>query len=311
LAEQQQSGFHYDYSLYQVEYSRNLLFASGHTLDQVFQGVVDRTRGPLDLKTLKTIFGRRTRPRRRTRQPRPRVEAVLETPTYDLTVFKLHFGKLTAKLYTKGEHVLRSEVVVHNVQALALGRSLAKFGPVVERLQTILNRFLQALHCIDISCIADDTLDAWLTPSQVGQTRVGGIDLNKVRMRTTMQAVIALAAAPQGFRLADLAHKVCALSDQSTADYTTRQAAYDLKKLRAKNLVTKVARSRCYTVPLTALRAMTASLVLRDKVIRPVLANLGKPADTLKPDAPSDLDEHYLRMQADLRNLFQAIGIAA
>ncbi len=131
LAEQQQSGFHYDYSLYQVEYSRNLLFASGHTLDQVFQGVVERTRGPLDLKTLKTIFGSRSRPRRRARQPRPRVEAVLETPTYDLTVFKLHFGKLTAKMYTKGEHVLRSEVIVHNVQALAAGRALAKFNPVV------------------------------------------------------------------------------------------------------------------------------------------------------------------------------------
>ncbi len=56
---------------------------------------------------------------------------------------------------------------------------------------------------------------------------------------------------------------------------------------------------------------MTAALVLRDKVIRPVLANLGKPVETLKPGAPSDLDEHYLRMQADLRSLFQAIGIAA
>ena len=311
LAEQQQSGFHYDYSLYQVEYSRNLLFASGRTLDQVFQGVVDRTRGPLDLKTLKTIFGSRTRPRRRARQPRPRVEAVLETPTYDLTVFKLHFGKLTAKIYTKGEHVLRSEVIVHNVQALAAGRALAQFGPVIVRLQAILNRFLQALHCIDRACIDDGVLETWLTPTQVGQTRIGGIDPNKVRIRTAMQAVIALAAAPDGFRLADLAQQVCALAGQSATDYTVRQAAYDLKKFRAKNLVTKVARSRRYTVPVTALRAMMASLVLRDKVIRPVLANLGKPVEKLKPGEPSDLDEHYLRMQADLRNLFQAVGIAA
>jgi hypothetical protein len=311
LAEQQQSGFHYDYSLYQVEYSRNLLFASGHTLDQVFQGVVDRTRGALNLKTLKTIFGSRMRPRRRARQPQPRVEAVLETPTYDLTVFKLHFGKLTAKMYTKGEHVLRSEVIVHNVQALHQGRSLAKFGAVVERLRAILNRFLQALHCIDISCIDDGTLETWRMPIQIGRTRVGGIDTNQVRMHTTMQAIIALAAAPDGFRLADLAHQVCSLSGQSAIDYTARQAAYDLKKFRAKNLVAKVARSRRYTVPVTALRAMMASLVLRDKVIRPVLANLGKPVETHKPAEPSDFDQHYLRMQADLRNLFQAVGIAA
>jgi hypothetical protein len=56
---------------------------------------------------------------------------------------------------------------------------------------------------------------------------------------------------------------------------------------------------------------MTAALLLRDKVIRPVLANLGKPVEKLKPGGPNDFDEHYLRMQADLRNLFQAVGIAA
>ena len=41
-----------------------------------------------------------------------------------------------------------------------------------------------------------------------------------------------------------------------------------------------------------------------------MLASLGKPVVTLKPSEPSDLDEHYLRMQADLRDLFQAVGIA-
>jgi hypothetical protein len=207
--------------------------------------------------------------------------------------------------------VLRGEVIVHNVQTFHLGRALAKFGPVVQRLQAILNRFLQALHCIDITCIDDGALEAWLEPTQMGHTRIGGLDINQGRLRTAMQAIIALAPAPEGFRLADLAQAVCSLSGRSATDYTVRQAAYDLKKFRGKNLVAKVARSRRYTVPVTALRAMTASLVLRDKVIRPVLANLGKPVEKRRPGEPSDLDEHYLRMQTDLRDLFQAVGIAA
>jgi hypothetical protein len=32
------------YSTYQIEYSRNLLFTRGTTLDAVFQGLIDRTR---------------------------------------------------------------------------------------------------------------------------------------------------------------------------------------------------------------------------------------------------------------------------
>jgi hypothetical protein len=37
LKEQKQSGFHYQYSNYPVEYSRNLIFEIGGHMDQVFQ----------------------------------------------------------------------------------------------------------------------------------------------------------------------------------------------------------------------------------------------------------------------------------
>ncbi len=45
LDEQARSGFGYAYSVYQAEYSRNLLFTVGAQMDQVFDRVVDRT-GP-------------------------------------------------------------------------------------------------------------------------------------------------------------------------------------------------------------------------------------------------------------------------
>jgi hypothetical protein len=41
---------------------------------------------------------------------------VIETRSFDLTVFKVHFGFLTLKAYSKGEHVLRFEAVVHNTR---------------------------------------------------------------------------------------------------------------------------------------------------------------------------------------------------
>jgi len=57
LEEQKQSGFHYQYSNYQIEYSRNLVFKAGGHMDQVFQALINRSRGALDLKTVKTILG--------------------------------------------------------------------------------------------------------------------------------------------------------------------------------------------------------------------------------------------------------------
>jgi hypothetical protein len=109
----------------------------------------------------------------------------------------------------------------------------------------------------------------------------------------------------------DLTQRLCALTGQDAAAYALRQAAYDLKKFRSKNLVARMSHSRRYTVPPLALKAMTASLVLVDKVIKPVLAGLATPASQQRPHQPSDLEGHYLRLQDDLRSLFQTIGIAA
>jgi hypothetical protein len=68
-----------------------------------------RRRAPLDLKTIKTILGYRHRPKYRRRAARSgEWQVAVEKPAYDLTIFKLHCGKLTLKIYTKGERVLRS-----------------------------------------------------------------------------------------------------------------------------------------------------------------------------------------------------------
>jgi len=110
-------------------------------------------------------------------------EVAVERPAYDLTIFKLHCGKLTLKIYTKGERVLRIEVVDHNTKQLRCGRSLEKFPEIVAQAKSILKRFMNALSCIDQCFIAGRMLAQLPVPSQAGKTKVGGIDLNKARMR--------------------------------------------------------------------------------------------------------------------------------
>jgi hypothetical protein len=62
-------------------------------MQRVFDTVVDRTRSRLDVPKIRTIFGTAQRPRR-TRKHSSVIEAAIETPTFDLTVFQLHFGRL-------------------------------------------------------------------------------------------------------------------------------------------------------------------------------------------------------------------------
>ena len=267
--EQKRSGFGYQYSSYQIEYSRNLVFQRGGHLDQVFQALIDRSRAPLDLKSIRTILGYRRRPRYRPRAKRSAEwEVRVERPAYDLTIFKLHCGKLTLKIYSKGERVLRIEAVAHNTRELNCGRTLDKFPEVVSRLKDVLERFADALSCIDQCFIADDMLEQLPAASQVGKTTVvglqptdlirGGIDLNKTRMRTVVQAVIALSPAPNGFTASDIAARV----RERCAQYGPRHAAYDLKKLRGKHIVCRIGQTRRYEPLASGLRAITALIEL-------------------------------------------------
>jgi hypothetical protein len=227
-----------------------------------------------------------------------------------LTVFKLHFGKLTVKLYTKGERVLRVEAIAHNAKKLPFGRSLPNFPKIANHLKQILLRFVGVLHCVDHVFISDDTLDELHTSSQVGRTRVGGINLNLPRLRAVIEAVISLAAAPKGFAVSDLAPKVRKILGLDPDKYTTRQASYDLKKLRGKNWVLKIGTSRKYETTPSGLRAMTALLVLREKVIKPVLAGATKPKPGPKPKHQHPIDAHYRDVQVAMHNLFQVLGVA-
>lgn len=311
LAEQERTSFHYDYSVYQAEYSRNLLFTRGGTMEQVFQGIVDRTRSRLDVKKLETIFGAKKRPSRRKGKKPPRLEVVVERPTYHLTVFKIHFGKLSVKMYTKGERVLRVEVIVHNTRALRWARSLPRLAEIMSRLRDVLSRFLAVVFRVDVSSISDSTLETLPTSSLVGRTRVGGVDINQPRMRAVVEAVIALASAPRGFRPSDVAAQVHAIMGSDKTDYTARKAAYDLKKLQGKTIVRRIAMSRRYETVPEGLQAITALLVLREKVIKPVLAGASKPRRGPKLKNQSPIDAHYETIQLHMRNLFQFLGIAA
>jgi hypothetical protein len=312
IEDQDRTGFRYAYSVYQVEYSRNLLFHMGGQMEQVFGRMVDRTRARLDVPRLRTMFGAKQRPRlTRRRTTEPRLAVVLETPEYGLSVFKVHFGNLTLKAYTKGERLLRFEAVVHNARDLGCGRMVERFPEIVARLKAMLERFLTTLDCVHVAFISDQTLDQLPLPSQVGKTRVGGVDVNMPRIRNALTAVLALGPAPAGFTVAQLAAKVRAMTGQLASDYSVRQAAYDLKKLRGKGLIAKVGASRRYQVQPQAMRAITALLILRQHVIAPILAGVRSPHLGRKPNAWTAADRHYEQLRIRMQPLFQDLGLAA
>jgi hypothetical protein len=302
--EQKRTRFRYDYSFFQMEYSRNLLFRNGPQMERTFDGVINRTRTLLNVKRVMTIFGCRMRRLKRVKNGY-REQVVLERPAYDLTVFKLLYGGITLKMYTKGECVLRTEVVVEKVELLKCGRQLGDFLAIVNRLAELLQSFLNHLQCVDLPWLKPDQLDSMSQSGQVGETRTAGIDLDRPRIRAAIHGVLALSLKPGGFTSADHAAKVQALTG-GRLPYTLRQSAYDLKKLRGKGLLTKTHPSgRRYLAVPDGLQALSGLLVLRQQVIEPLLKYHGRAKSGPLPRDAVQIDRYFRDMQHLMSKIFR------
>jgi hypothetical protein len=123
--------------------------------------------------------------------------------------------------------------------------------------------------------------------------------------------VIALSPSPNGFSASNVAARVRALNQQPPSQYGPRHAAYDLKKLRGKQILRRIDRTRRYQPLPTGLRAMTALLMLQNKAIKPLLAA----AQPLRPARgahnPTPIDTHDQTIQLAMRGMFHELGLAA
>ena len=306
LADQQASGFRYAYSVFQAEYSRNLIFACGARMDRVFGTVADRTRSRLDVPALRTLFGVKKRPAG-TAEPSPKLAVVIERPAYDLTLFKVHFGLLTLKGYTKGERVLRFEAIVHNTKTLKTGRALENFPDIIARLAGMAGRFCTMLDCVDTGFIPDGILDQLPLPSTIGATRTGGIDLNKPRIRAVLAAVLALAPAPGGFTVAELAARVSAM----TGNAGVHDPAGRIRPAQAPRQEPHHQAAQDPPIPGTpdAVRTIVALLTLRDHVIAPILAGVRSPRRGRPPAHWTRVDRDYQTLRIGMQTLFRDLGI--
>ncbi|HLF10234.1 MAG TPA: hypothetical protein VJA26_03395 [Gammaproteobacteria bacterium] len=117
-------------------------------------------------------------------------------------------------------------------------------------------------------------------------------------------------AAPDGFTVAQVAAKVRQRSGWNEDRYADRHAAYDLAKLRGKNLIDRPVRSHRFNADPVGMRTMCAYLLLREQVIKPLLAGVirprGRPPKTVHP-----IDQHYIRLREEMHATFETLGLAA
>jgi hypothetical protein len=302
---QKKTGFSYKFSVYQVEYSRNFLFKRGRQLDDVYQHIINLTRERIDMPYLKTLLGRKTRPYI-TKHHSSAPEVHVQTPDYNLTVFKIHVGKLTLKLYDKGERTLRAEVVVHNTKELGCKRSLEYFETMVTKLNELMGSFINNITYAHSAIIDDGTMAKLGTAVQRGKTRLAGITLTKKRNVVLMESILALMIYPKGFSCRDLKEM---MHTKRFKDYKISNARYDMRKLKGKKFVQKIKGKQNYQATKQGIQTMSAVLCVWKQELKPFLTIVNKESVDKQSKELNTVEKHFFNARREIKSISNLYGI--
>jgi hypothetical protein len=235
-------------SVYQIEYSRNLLFVRGTTLDAVFQGLIDRTRRLLDVPILRTAVRPQTTPPLAYRQ-KPRRGSYRRSVGLRSDGVQGAFRRADAETLRQGARVCcaprPSPTTPRNCAAGVRWRNSRSW---LAKLQHMAIDFLNAMQAAHVSFLPDGVLGLPHRTDRAAAIAACPALICKSRAcARSPKPSCTLAPNPDGFTVQELADEVRpSLPEVSRDAYTGRQAAYDLMKLRGKCLIERIAKTRRY-----------------------------------------------------------------
>ena len=310
--EREEAGCRHRLFFSQVEFCDNLVFRRRSALDNLGERLLDANRTIGQPKKITMIFGRRI-----TKQYRGKLQTEIEDMDLPNPVIRSHYGNGFIKQYVRDHLILRTESASNNVKDYGVNKSVENLTVLRERLSPINDNYLNIQQDILETFVDRGQLRKLVQPTVTPTgKRIPGLKLDHPRQLAPMHALVRFAhiAAGNTFTTAEIHPAVIEALGCTPEHYTLGSLRYDLSKLRAKGLVTKLPNSRRYQLLPQGYSICLVFLKLFERVYAPLTAGLLSP---IKSDAKlenrkrSQLDRLYQRVVDDLDTLVRALGLKA
>jgi hypothetical protein len=296
----------------QVEFCDNLVFRRRSALDNLGERLLDANRTIGQPKKITMIFGRKI-----TKHYRGKLQTEIEDMDLPNPVIRSHYGNGFIKQYVRDHLILRTETASNNVKDYGVNKSVEHLPVLREKLSAINDNYLNVQQDILETFVDRGQLRKLAQPTITSSgKRIPGLKLDHPRQLALMHALVRFAhiAAGNTFTTAEIHPAVIEALGCTPEHYSLASLRYDLSKLRAKGLVTKLPNSRRYQLLPHGYSICLVFLKLFERVYAPLTAGLLSP---IKSDAKlenrkrSQLDRLYQRVVDDLDTLVRAVGLKA
>jgi hypothetical protein len=282
--EDETAGYRYELSVLQAEFSLTQMLdrpVSGRIFfEQVLHDNLDIGRPD----QISLIFNRRIiRKGRTATRGRFRTRVITEG-----VVPSLHVDYKNAKIkqYHKEGRALRTETTINDVGDFGLSKRLTNL-PALRQIGFTANRRLLGVQRISHNPIRGAQAFTDLTAPIITDTgaRIPGLRFGDVRAHALLQALLIHRLLPHGFTNRDLRALIAPLLGTTFEDISAGKMTYDLRRLRAHGLITRIPHTRRYQITDTGLGQALLFTHAHDHLLRTGLAEITDP----DPPAPSRL----------------------
>src|SRR5215471_15435211 len=225
------------------------------------------------------------------------------------------FGRKITKQYVRDHLILRTEPASNNVKDYGVNKAVENLSVLRNTLSAITDNYLKVQQDILETFIDRGELRKLAQPTITSTgKRVPGLKLDNPRQLAVMHALVRFAhiAAANTLPPQKSIPSSSRLSDPPPERYSLSSLRYDLSKLRAKGLLTRLPHSRRYQLSPQGYSISLVFLKLFERIYAPLTAGLLNPfrADTrLQHDRRTQLDRLYQRVADDLDALVRAVGL--
>jgi len=292
-AEDRKAGYHHRLSIWQMEISRTQVFTRPVRGREFFEQVI---RENLDLgrpDRVQLIFGRQVR-RNTPSQFRTQVLQSGVQPTLHVT-YK-HSG---VKQYFKENRALRTETTINNPHDFGVNKGLNNWL-YLRQLGTAINRRLLETERVSQDCLLSAESFTRLsepTTTATGQ-RAPGLRFGQPRVMALFAALSRFAPSLNGFRHADVREIIPSLLGIAPEAYTASQMSYDLRRLRLKGLIARMAGTHTYILTTYGRKVVCLMTKLHQRIFDVASAALETTSAW-----PSQLARTFRQLDAQLDNL--------
>jgi hypothetical protein len=278
------AGYRYELSILQAEFSLTQMLdrpVSGRIFfEQVLHDNLDIGRPD----QISLIFNRRIIRRGRHATPsRFRTRVITQGVVPSLHV---DYKNTKIKQYHKEGRALRTETTINDTHDFGLSKRLTNL-PALRQIGFTANRRLLGAQRISHDPIRGAQAFTELTAPIVTETgaRIPGLRFGDVRVHALLQALLIHRLLPHGFTNRELRALIAPLLGKTIEDITAGKMTYDLRRLRAHGLITRIPRTRRYQITDTGLGHALLFTHAHDHLLRTGLAEITDP----DPPAPSRL----------------------